>query len=186
MGRKRSVDQNQILDAVEAVVIESGVAKLTVEAVAKKAGISKATVLYDFKSKEALINALIKRHFSCYDQLVADEQAKGLSFMSANVEVIRRHCGDDERAVSLAVCASMANNQSIREQIVQYIWQDIKALNIESLGKPNLSLAYLAMHGLCSLEMLGVFPWNEDQRQQILNHIDELAKNEAEEPTHSI
>lgn len=180
MGRKRSIDQNQILDAVEAVVIESGVAKLTVEAVANKAGVSKATVLYDFKSKEALISALIKRHFSCYDQIVADEQSKGMSLMSANIEVIRRHCGDNERAVSLAICASMANHQAIREQIIQYIWKDIKDLNIENLDKPNLSLAYLAMHGLCSLEMLGVFPWSEDQRQILLDCIDDLAKNEGQ------
>lgn len=63
MGRKRLIDQSAILDAAERVVARKGAANLTLDAVAKEAGIGKASVLYDFKSKQALIEAVIDRAF---------------------------------------------------------------------------------------------------------------------------
>ena len=56
MGRKRAIDQQQVLDAAERVVGRDGAANLTVDAVAREAGVSKASVLYDYKSKQALID----------------------------------------------------------------------------------------------------------------------------------
>ena len=61
MGRKRVIDQEAILDAGEAVVARDGVTGLTLEAVAKQAGISKAAVIYDYKSKQAVIEAIVER-----------------------------------------------------------------------------------------------------------------------------
>ena len=55
MGRKRVIDQEQVLDAAQRVVARDGAARLTLDAVAEEAGISKASVIYDYKSKQALI-----------------------------------------------------------------------------------------------------------------------------------
>ena len=63
MGRKRVIDQQAVLDAGEAVVARLGAAGLTLEAVAVEAGISKASVIYDFKTKQALIEAIVERAF---------------------------------------------------------------------------------------------------------------------------
>src|SRR5690606_22501748 len=57
----RVIDQNEILDAAETVVARDGAANLTLDAVAIEAGISKASVIYDYKSKQALIKAVIER-----------------------------------------------------------------------------------------------------------------------------
>ena len=42
MGRRRTIDRNAILQAAERVVHRSGAARLTLDAVAAEAGISKA------------------------------------------------------------------------------------------------------------------------------------------------
>ncbi|HTN63611.1 MAG TPA: helix-turn-helix domain-containing protein, partial [Devosia sp.] len=61
MGRKRSIGREQVLDAADRVVARDGAARLTLDAVAAEAGISKASVLYDYKSKQGLIAAMVDR-----------------------------------------------------------------------------------------------------------------------------
>lgn len=54
-----------MLDAAEAIIQARGVAGLTLEAAARDAGVSKGGLLYHFASKEALLDALLRRlaHF---------------------------------------------------------------------------------------------------------------------------
>ena len=47
--------RQQILHAAFALIRREGVARLTIEAVAQEAGLSKGGVLYHFRSKESLI-----------------------------------------------------------------------------------------------------------------------------------
>jgi AcrR family transcriptional regulator len=58
--------RSHILDAVEAVVVEHGVGKLTLEVVARHAGLSKSGLLHHFPSKELLIDALVARTVECW------------------------------------------------------------------------------------------------------------------------
>jgi AcrR family transcriptional regulator len=50
-----------ILDAAEAVVLESGARHMTLDAVAVKAGVSKGGLLYHFPTKDALLRAMLDR-----------------------------------------------------------------------------------------------------------------------------
>jgi len=51
----------RILDAAEAIVRDRGVTALTLDAAARGASVSKGGLLYHFASKEALLDALLKR-----------------------------------------------------------------------------------------------------------------------------
>lgn len=53
--------RERLLDAAEAVVIEQGVSALTLDAVAKQAGISKGGLLYHFPSKDAIVLGMVLR-----------------------------------------------------------------------------------------------------------------------------
>jgi len=58
--------RSQILDAVEVVVVENGVGKLTLGLVARHVGLSKSGLLHHFPSKELLIDALVERTVDCW------------------------------------------------------------------------------------------------------------------------
>lgn len=51
MGRRRTIDRDQLLDAAEAVIAREGAAGLTIDAVAKEMGITKGGVQYCFGTK---------------------------------------------------------------------------------------------------------------------------------------
>jgi AcrR family transcriptional regulator len=53
--------RTRVLDAAEAIVMARGVGGLTLEAAARDAGVSKGGLLYHFASKEALLDALLRR-----------------------------------------------------------------------------------------------------------------------------
>lgn len=69
--------RERILDAAESVVAERGVAALSLEAAAAAAGVSKGGLLHHFRSKEALLTALVERMVAemraGYDAMVAAE-----------------------------------------------------------------------------------------------------------------
>src|SRR5215469_14026355 len=63
--------RDRLLDAAERVVAESGATHLTLDAVAKSAGVSKGGLLYHFPSKEALLEGMLSRHFQDVDAEVS-------------------------------------------------------------------------------------------------------------------
>ncbi len=69
--------RTRILDAAETLVRARGVTGLTLDAAAHTAGVSKGGLLYHFASKEALLDALLKRLASFiqedFEQGVADQ-----------------------------------------------------------------------------------------------------------------
>ncbi len=63
-----SLMRDRLLDSAEQLVATIGGANLTLEAVAEKAGVSKGGLLYHYRSKEALLLALVHRHLERTDQ----------------------------------------------------------------------------------------------------------------------
>ena len=57
--RKRDRSREEILEAARAVLLRSGVASMTLDAVAREVGVSKTALYYYFPSKDALLFELI-------------------------------------------------------------------------------------------------------------------------------
>ena len=71
MGRRPTIDREGLLDAADRVIAKGGVTSLTIDAVAREAGVSKGGVLYSFGTKDALIEAMLERAGASYEGLVA-------------------------------------------------------------------------------------------------------------------
>lgn len=63
MKRQAGETRLRLLSAAESVVRLEGVANLTLEAVARTAGLSKGGLLYHFPDKQALVAAMVERVF---------------------------------------------------------------------------------------------------------------------------
>ena len=53
--------RDRILDSLEEMLLEHGLTKVTLESVASAAGVSKGGLLYHFKTKDAMIAAMVRR-----------------------------------------------------------------------------------------------------------------------------
>lgn len=187
MGRKRVIDQKDILDAAECVVVRDGAARLTLDAVAERAGISKASVVYDYKSKQALIQAVIERRVA-HDKAFIQELTDGLgdmpsAIMRGRVLAASTPLQDDVRAVALNLCSALAQDAQLRSGIQKEQATMIAQVMETSASPRGALLAYLALEGLKLLEYLDLHSWPEGERSRILREINWLidVKPEAAE-----
>jgi AcrR family transcriptional regulator len=185
MGRKRTIDQEQILNAAEFVVARDGAARLTLEAVADRAGVSKASVIYDFKSKQALIEAVIRRavrNDNAFHDGVTEELGNiTSSVIRGRVVAASEPFPDEFRAVALNLCAALAQDAQLRTAIQVNQTSVIDRIMKTSANPRGALLAYLALEGLKLLESLDYHTWPKAERAKILREINWLVDARPEQ-----
>ncbi|ARN20648.1 TetR family transcriptional regulator [Piscinibacter gummiphilus] len=175
MGRTRVIDRDLLLDAAEVVVARDGAAKLTLESVAAQAGVSKASVVYDHKTKQALIGALVTRALE-RDNAFNHAAAEQLGDVDARVVRGRIVAAADplppqQRAVALTLCAALAQDVSLRQAMQANQAAVIDALQRDAAEPRNALLAYLALEGLKLLESLDFHTFPTAERDRLLREI---------------
>lgn len=174
MGRNRRITKDDILDAAERVVIKLGATGLSIDAVAQEAGVSKSTVVYDHKSKGALLCALIDRRLSAeqerQEEAVADSQDTPHPELFGRIKAAEREIDDVDRAVAMAISVSMSHEEALHQQMREWTETD---LSIMAAGpKPQAALlAYLALTGFQCTSFFGFHNWGPEEQSRILDSI---------------
>ncbi len=177
---RRPSSREAILDAAEAVVSADGAAHLTLDAVAERAGISKGGLLYNFSTKEALLEAMLDRHMRRFEamQIQAREtlppgpgrELKAL-VLSANSP-----CPQRDKTSGCGTLAALANNPRLLEPVRAAHRRRLERLTASTTDSAALPFARtaaisLAVDGLCLLEVLQISPYSADERQQVIDDL---------------
>lgn len=167
MARPKKVSTDDILDAIERVVVKHGASRLSIDAVAQEAGISKSRVVLDYKSKTALLEALIDRDLQRETaridsalEAVADTPHPELF---ARVKLAEQAPDDTERAIVLAITSSMSSEASLQKRMQDWVARELHAM--DSGAKPELArLAFFTLIGFSCHEWFGLVEWSNEQR----------------------
>lgn len=183
VGRKKSIDRDRVLDAAEAVVAGVGAARLTLEGVAQEAGISKGSVVYDYGSKQALLEAMVQRAVArdnAFNEAAAEScDAPENRTLYGRIAAAAQPFPDAFRAAALNICAALAQDQNLRAAIQENQSAVIARIRAEADGARGPMLAYLALEGLKLLESLDYHQWSEAERDALLGDIRWLASTRA-------
>jgi AcrR family transcriptional regulator len=187
MGRSRIIDRQSVLDAAERVVGQVGAAHLTLEAVAVEAGISKASVIYDYKTKHALIKAVIERSVARHTarlRAFAEEQGPVADRLMRGrlAAVAARSISDTERTVALNLVAALACDGDLRALIEAGYREQMAEITGNSAQPRQAMLAFLALEGLSLMERFGLFSWPQSERDQLLSDIGGLLGRDGPSP----
>jgi AcrR family transcriptional regulator len=144
-----------ILDAAEAIVALRGVANLTFEEVARQASISKGGVLYHFRSKEALTEAMIERFVDRFDAAVATAAAADPEPIGRNTRsYVRATVGEPPLTGELfdrangAITAALANFPERLEAVRQQSARTQRLLECDALDPILATIIRLAIDGM--------------------------------------
>jgi AcrR family transcriptional regulator len=157
--RKRD-SRESILQAAEEIVAERGPAHLTLETAAIHAKVSKGGLFYHFRSKEALLEAMIRRamelleseHRKVAESLTGERNGK----LKANIIGTLRHL-EGQRPVLTAVVAAIANDPKLVEPVRESFRNDFQALCAElNLRMEDVAILFLASQGLLLMELLNL------------------------------
>lgn len=153
----RTSCRDHLLDAAETVVVGSGIGSLTLDAVAAQAKVSKGGLLYHFRSKDALIEALVVRICegwrADYTEAIAGVEpgpgrvARGLMSMCISTpekwtETLRRS--------SVVLVAVLTNNPALVKPLRDVYRGLFRLLEEDGGGKrsPEGEVVVLALNGL--------------------------------------
>lgn len=170
VGRNRTIMKDDILDAAERVVLSLGASGLSIDAVAKEAGVSKSTVLYDHKSKSLLLEALIdrrlQREIERLNKFVAE--ASDTPHPELFGRIMSAQIFDDtDRAIAMAISASVSSEENLQQQMRDWIQRDLKAMMDGPRPKAAL-MAYLVLSGFYSTQLFGSHQWTQAEQAKIV------------------
>ncbi|GEM45181.1 TetR/AcrR family transcriptional regulator [Deinococcus cellulosilyticus] len=158
--------RSQILDAAYRLIQRSGAASLTIEAVAKEAGLSKGGVLYHFSSKQKLIEGMLEASLSHFEQEMQKYPQEGAGAKTrAYVEATFDSPAVPE--IPSAIMAAIATDASyLRIYQDRYqIWQ--AELNQDGLSPERAMLLRLAADGLWMADIFGLSAPTGEAREKL-------------------
>lgn len=193
MGRRQSIDRDSVLDAAERVVARDGALALTLDAVATEAGVSKGGVQYCYNTKDALIEAMVDRVMTSYDDSVkrylAAHSGEPSARVLAHVEATR---AEDvaSGARSSALLASLVRAPDYQRAIKQgyrEIFDGVDASSnaasdANSSARDRALIAMLAAEGAFLLRGLGLHDIGEQEWERVFAAIRKLV-TDAPAPT---
>jgi AcrR family transcriptional regulator len=170
--------RGDLVDAAVAVVRRDGAQALTLDAVAAQAGVSKGGLLYHFKSKRQLLDAMIA---SWLDEWEAEFEGAGEAdgFTAAFVRTSHLGgAGQEERAAEFALLAALVAEPEVLARVRERYasWQD--RVEREGSDPVEATVARLAADGLWLADLLGLAPPQGALREGVLARLLELAKRD--------
>jgi len=181
--------REKILDAAVQVAIRDGILAMTVEAVAREAGVSKGGLLYHFRTKDDLIAGMLeyfraKVSRAVEARIAADANPRGRWFR-ALVQMVFAPVPTGETAgpapsemgrFVTAMLAASANNP----QLLEIPRQAIARMRDRLLGDGPNGLRQLALwpavYGMLLWQHLGVISPDDPLRQSMLDELLTLAE----------
>jgi len=179
VSNSKNKKQN-ILTAAADIVKEEGVAKLTLEAVAKKAGLSKGGLLYHYSSKEALIMGMVQdwtySYINSIESLVRENtKSQASNWTSAYVQATFSDLNNNNR-LSSALIAAMFTNPSLLEEFKKEYDILLGKLMNDGIDPIKVTIVRLAIDGLWFSQIFDLAPLDKNLKNDVINELKHMIK----------
>jgi AcrR family transcriptional regulator len=181
MRKKNSSSTREaVLRAANRVVEEEGVSGMTLEAVAREAGVSKGGLLYHFPSKEALIGGMNGRLIEGFEDALGRElgREKGSGDGRWSRAYARASFTEDRwyLQVSAGLLAAVAQDQALLDSLRKG-YEDVQRwAERDGIDPAVATLVRLAADGLFFAELLGFAPPGGELRRRVLEALVSLTE----------
>jgi len=189
---RATATRERILRAAEDVVLHDGVAHLTLEKAADRAGVSKGGVLYHFKTRNDLVTAMVDQMTGRFDagmERCREELGASLGRGTAAVSAVRAYVEeclseigpDDEREERIGaalIAAASAQAELLRPLQRSFAgWQAEIERDATERGQDQVeaTVARLAADGLWLCELFGIDALTPAMREQVAARLRTMA-----------
>jgi AcrR family transcriptional regulator len=164
-----------LLQAANRVILRDGSGKLTLDAVAREANVSKGGLLYHFKNKEALIFGLLEAHLAQFERALEDGHdgtpgAWTRAFVRASVAE-----SPEVSEMNAALLAAVGENPGLLEPFRESAraWQT--SAESDGIDPVTATLIRLATDGLYYTELFDLGQPSPELRAQVVARMLEMA-----------
>ncbi|MDK4711974.1 TetR/AcrR family transcriptional regulator [Rhizobium sp. CNPSo 4039] len=173
MARKKEIERDRILDAAEAVILDSNGRNLTLDAVAERAGISKGGLVYSFATKDELIYAALEREVTRFQKAVRQRVGDG---STGPIELVLAHIeeafNEDDASTRMAafLVTALVHAPGMLEPVRRLYRTLLDPLRSKSREFAEVRQALLAVEGIFLLRGLGFVEVSSDEFKSVLIH----------------
>ncbi|RVW00377.1 TetR/AcrR family transcriptional regulator [Rhodococcus spongiicola] len=177
--------RDRILDALERLLLDVGVAQVTLEGVAAAAGVSKGGLLYHFPTKESLLASMVRRLGERSDRQLADAVSRG-----GTVSEIYLQCpeteSDEEIALFRSMLAAMRSADGRHDEVQQAVadvmhsWDAGLAAEIDD--PVQAEIVRLVGDGIYLAALLGLPQPDRDLHRKVVNRLLGTNQPEGDDP----
>ncbi|PRD40546.1 TetR family transcriptional regulator [Phyllobacterium phragmitis] len=173
MGRKKTIDREALLDVAEKIVTTQGAAALTIDALAKAAGITKGGVQYSFGAKQGLIDAMFERWGKSYDDRfgrIAGANPDPVTAVRAHVEATRQSDASSS-AKAASLMAALLQTPEDLEPTQRWYRERLAGLDTSTQEGRRARLAFFATEGVFALRFFRLMDIDEGEWAEIMGDI---------------
>jgi len=179
--------RNAALEAAIAIIARDGPGRLTLDAIARESGLSKGGVMHQFRTKEAVLKALLERQMAHFEEFSSNYQAK-VGATSANPELATqlatvREAASAPNSAALALVAAMVENPGLMSLPRDREMRRVAAIKAEAADPDLALLRWAAARGLLLSGLFGMSPLSKAEHDRLFARLlDDASWTSLEQP----
>lgn len=163
------------VQAALTIITRDGPGRLTIDAIARESGISKGGVLHQFRTKEAVLKALLEYQIGKSDaffrkwlgQTPAEHKEPVLEAQISTLRV----AAVQPTSTTLAIASAVGDNPDLLEGIRQNERERVERMKDEA-DDPRIALVrWSAARGLAFAAILGICPLSDTERESLFDYL---------------
>lgn len=161
------------IQAALTIIERDGPSRLTIDAIAKESGISKGGVLHQFRTKDAVLRALMEHQIAnsrafyeaCLQQVPADAPERSLR---AQIETFRK-AAKAPRSTTFAIAGTLGEVPDLLDALRKTERQRVAVIMKETDTPDDALIRWAAAQGLALSAILGMSPWSDKERERLFD-----------------
>ena len=181
MSTPRTTSRDAILTAAVTVILRDGLFALTLDAVAREAGLSKGGVLYHFASKDALIAGMIDHFLRQMEddmarRMAQDPKPRGRwlrAYLDASFaeEAPEGLSPAQARQLYVSLLAAAAINPALMAPVKQFADRWAEQLSGDGGDGLDNLIVWMAADGLWLWDLFGLMPADDKTRAAVIERL---------------
>lgn len=172
MVRDATDTRQRILAAAETIAREAGPGNLSLDAVAACAGVSKGGLLYHFKSKNALMEALVHEFCNRFDVALRNAGSEGEPDGVIAAYVLQFLKEREARAKPPSgLLAALAEDPELLDPVRIYERDFLERIRANASDKDQATVVFLVINGIRSMELLNCKVLNDNEEREVLDYL---------------
>lgn len=167
--------RNAVIQAALAIIARDGPGQLTLDAIARESGISKGGLMHQFRSKEAVLKALMEHHVAYFEEFTRSYLAEfgatqAQPHLAAAIATAREALAKPN-SVAFAVMGAVAQDPTLLSVPRELDATSVERIKAEAQDPDLATLRWLAARGLTTTAMLGMCPLSEAERARLFDRL---------------
>ncbi|MDR5653220.1 TetR/AcrR family transcriptional regulator [Ruixingdingia sedimenti] len=169
MRQEKISTRQKLLRAAEELAAETGAGHLSLEAVAARAGVSKGGLLYHFRSKAELLEAMVADYMERAAAMLGEpgRSARPDGVLSAYLDIVEDECRRHPDPPA-GLLAALAEDPGMLDPLRRWERDFLARIRANASDPALAALAFLAMHGLRNMRLLNIDAVDDATRAEVL------------------